>query len=166
MITDLVQIRRLEQQQRGENLRFSSYFKQHRHSDRRLRHFGEQIEAAIDCTACANCCRVGEVALTAKDVEKLAKFVGAGEREFVEQFTALDASGAMILKRNADGCVFLEGNLCSVYEARPHICANFPHVVRGSGSISSRMRRFLDRAGYCPIVYNWIELVKDDIGFR
>ena len=76
-----------------------------------------------------------------------------------------DAAGAKILKRNETGCVFLEGNLCSVYEARPQNCANFPHVVRGTGSISSRMWEFLDRAAYCPIVYNWMEKVKEDIGF-
>jgi uncharacterized protein len=166
MITDLVQIRRLEQQQRGENAKFRAYLRNHRHSDRRLRRFGEQIEAEIDCTACANCCRVTEVGITEKDVEKLAKFVGTSEREFVEQFTSLDKSGAPILRRNEGGCVFLEGNLCSVYEARPVNCANFPHVVRGSGSISSRMWEFLDRVGYCPIVYNWMDTVKEDIGFR
>jgi Fe-S-cluster containining protein len=166
MITDLVQIRRLEQQQRGENAKFRAYLRNHRHSDRRLRRFGEQIEAEIDCTACANCCRVTEVGITEKDIEKLAKFVGTSELEFVDQFTALDQSGARILKRNEGGCVFLEGNLCSVYEARPVNCANFPHVVRGSGSISSRMWEFLDRVGYCPIIYNWMEVVKKDIGFR
>ena len=166
MITDLVQIRRLEQQQRSENARFRAYLKSHRHSDRRLRRFGEEIEAEIDCTACANCCRVTEVGITEKDVEKLAKFVGMSENEFIEQNTTLDDSGARILKRSEIGCVFLEGNLCSVYEARPHNCVNFPHVVRGAGSIASRMWQFLDRAGYCPIVYNWMEKVKDDIGFR
>src|SRR5271167_4379440 len=125
MVTDLVQIRRLEHQQRGENARFRAYLKSHRHSDRRLRRFGEQIEAEIDCTACANCCRVTEVGITGKDIEKLAKFVGASEREFMEQSTALDDTGARILKRNEGGCVFLEGNLCSVYAARPQNCANF-----------------------------------------
>jgi Fe-S-cluster containining protein len=166
MITDLVHNKRLEQQHRGENARFRAYLKSHRHSDRRLRRFGEEIEAEIDCTACANCCRVTEVGITEKDVEKLAKFVGMTDSEFVEQFTALDGEGAMILRRNEGGCVFLEGNLCSVYEARPHNCINFPHVVRGTGSIASRMWQFLDRVGYCPIVYNWMETVKDDIGFR
>jgi hypothetical protein len=166
MITDLVQIRRLEQQQRGENARFRAYLSHHRHSDRRLRRFGEDIEAQIDCTQCANCCRVTEVGITPRDVEKLSKFIGVSEREFVQQFTSRDAAGAMILKREEHGCVFLQGNLCSVYEARPHNCVNFPHVVRGAGSIASRMWEFLDRAGYCPIIYNWMEVVKDDIGFK
>jgi len=165
MITDLVQIRRLELQKRGENARFRAYMKSHRHSDRRLRRFGEEIEAEIDCTQCANCCRVTEVGINDRDVEKLSKFIGVSEREFGQQFTAVDKAGAKILKRNESGCVFLEGNLCSVYEGRPQNCANFPHVVRGTGSIASRMWEFLDRAGYCPIIYNWMEKVKEDIGF-
>src|SRR6202142_2594602 len=103
MLTDLVQIKRLGEQNKEENSRFRAYFRRHRHSDRRLRRFGEEIEAEIDCTACANCCRVTEVGITEKDIEKLAKFVGAGELEFVDQFTALDQSGARILKRNEGG---------------------------------------------------------------
>ena len=39
-------------------------------------------------------------------------------------------------------------------------------MVRGNGSIASRMWEFLDRAAYCPIVYNWMETVKEDMGFR
>jgi AraC-like DNA-binding protein len=99
MITDLVQIRRLEHQKRAENARFRAYLKSHRHSDRRLRRFGEEIEAEIDCTQCANCCRVTEVGINQRDVEKLAKFIGVSEREFADQFTARDAAGAKILKR-------------------------------------------------------------------
>lgn len=71
----------------------------------------------------------------------------------------------MILKRDKNGCVFLKGNLCSVYEGRPQNCANFPHLVRGNGSIASRMWEFLDRTNYCPIVYHWMEKVKKDAGF-
>ena len=166
MLTDLVQIRRLEHQQRSENLRFRAYMKSHRHSDRRLRRFGEEIEAQIDCTQCANCCRVPEVDITERDIEKLAKFVGATRQEFIRDYTQRDEKKGLILKRTESGCVFLRDNLCTVYEARPQNCANFPHLVRGTGSIASRMWRLLDRAGYCPIVYNWMETVKDDIGFR
>jgi Fe-S-cluster containining protein len=166
MLTDLVQISRLERQNRNENSRFRAYLKHHRHSDRRLRRFAEEIEAQIDCTQCANCCRITEVGIIERDISALAKFLGVGHAEFLRDFTQLDAAGARILKRTEAGCVFLEGDLCSVYEARPQNCANFPHLVRGTGSIASRMWRLLDRAGYCPIVYNWMETVKDDIGFR
>lgn len=165
MVTDLVQIRRLGQQKREENFRFRAYLKNHRHSDRRLRRFGEEIEAQIDCTQCANCCRVTDVGITARDVEKLTKFLGMSGDEFLRDFTARDESNDLILKRTEAGCLFLQDNLCSVYEARPQNCMNFPHIVRGSGSIASRMWRFADRAEFCPIVYNWMERVKEDIGF-
>jgi len=166
MLTDLVQIRRLGQQNREQNLRFRSYLKHHRHSDRRLRQFAEEIEAQIDCTQCANCCRVPEVGITERDIEKLAKFLGMTRREFIRDYTQRDEKNALILKRTEAGCVFLQGNLCTVYDARPQNCANFPHLVRGSGSIDSRMWQMVDRAAYCPIVYNWMERVKEDIGFR
>ena len=43
----------------------------------------------------------------------------------------------LILKRTDEtGCVFLKDNLCTVYEARPKSCANYPHLVRGDGSIA------------------------------
>ena len=167
MLTDLVQIRRLGQQNKSENSRFRAYLRNHRHSDRRLRFLAEKIEANIDCTQCANCCRVGEVPLIDRDIEKLAKFIGVSRDEFIRDYTQPAAEGELILKRTDEaGCVFLQGNLCSVYEARPQNCANYPHLVRGTGSIDSRMWEFLKRTEHCPIVYNWMEAVKTDIGFR
>ena len=63
-------------------------------------------------------------------------------------------------------CIFLSGTECTVYEARPGICVDFPHLVRGHGSIAFRMWQFIDRACYCPIVYNALEAYKDEVGFR
>jgi len=165
MLTDLVQIRRLGHQKRNENSRFRAYLRNHRHSDRRLRRFGEDIEAEIDCTQCANCCRVSEVGITDRDIDKLAKFIGVTREEFLRDSTQRDETNDLILKKTDAGCVFLKDNLCTVYEARPQNCANFPHLVRGSGSIASRMWQLVDRAEFCPIVYNWMEKVKEDIGF-
>ncbi len=166
MLTDLVQIRRLGHQNKSENLRFRAYLRNHRHSDRRLRRLGEEIEAEIDCTQCANCCRVSETGISERDIEKLIKFLGVTNEEFLRDYTQRGEDGDLILKRLPSGCVFLNGNLCSVYEGRPQTCANYPHLVRGAGSLDSRMWEFMHRVEVCPIVYNWMEAVKDDIGFR
>jgi hypothetical protein len=72
----------------------------------------------------------------------------------------------IILKRNEKGCVFLDGNSCSIYEARPSTCENFPHLLRGEGSLVSKMWEFKDRACYCPIVYNTLEEFKVETDFR
>ena len=167
MVTDLVQIARLGHKKRDENFRFRAYLKNHRHSDRRLQRFAEEIQEQIDCTQCANCCRVTETGIQERDVERLAKFIGVTREEFLRDYSMSASDGELILKRDEHGCcVFLKGNLCSVYEARPQNCAKFPHLVRGDGSIASRMWQFVDRTSYCPIVYNWMEKVKEDMGFR
>ena len=166
MLTDLVQIDRLGRQKKTENARFRVYLKRHDYSDRRLRRLAEEIESQIDCTQCANCCRVAEAGVKDRDIEKLAKFIGVSREEFLRDYTDRNESNELILKRSESGCVFLEGNLCSVYEARPRSCVNFPNLVRGDGSIASRMWQLVDRATYCPIVYNWMETVKQEMGFR
>ena len=176
MITDLVQIRRLGEKKRGENLRFRKHLKSHAFVERQFRKAGETVEAQIDCRQCAECCRVGDVPLAERDVEHLTRFLGISEKAFFEKYTARGENDVLILRRAAlpdsprpdspVGCVFLSGNDCTVYEARPGNCQRFPHVVRGSGSIVSRMWQFVDRATYCPIVYNWMETVKTLTKFR
>jgi Fe-S-cluster containining protein len=166
MLTDLIQIRRLGENNRQENLRFRKYLKSHEWVERQFRHAAEEVQEAIDCRQCAECCRVTEVQLVERDIEHLAKFLRIKPGKFVSEYTAEGENGEMILKRDAGGCVFLSGNECTVYEARPGNCERFPHLLRGSGSLVSRMWEFVDRATYCPIVYNWMEAVKDLTKFK
>jgi Fe-S-cluster containining protein len=166
MLTDLVQIRRLGEQKRDENFRFRRYIKSHNFVERQFRHAAEEIEEQIDCRRCAECCRVGEVPLAERDVEHLSRFLRISPKRFVEEYTATGEDGELILRRSKAGCVFLDGNDCTVYEARPGNCERFPHLIRGAGSIQSRMWQFVDRAAYCPIVYNWMEAVKNLTKFR
>lgn len=166
MITDLVQIRRLGEQKRGENERFRRHLKTHDFVERRLRHIAEETEAAIDCTTCANCCKVATVRLTERDVAKLAKFLRIKEGRFLRDYTEQSEDEGLILKRDEEaGCVFLSGTECTVYEARPSTCGDFPHLVRGAGSLQSRVWEFIDRACYCPIVYNTLESWKKETDF-
>jgi Fe-S-cluster containining protein len=167
VITDLVQIRRLGEKNRAENLRFRRWIKSHTFVERQFRRAAEEVQAAIDCRQCAECCRVTEVQLAERDVERLARYLGLSRERFLENYTATGEDGELILRRTEEtGCVFLDGNECTVYEARPANCERFPHLLRGSGSLESRMWQFVDRATYCPIVYNWMEKVKDLTNFR
>ena len=167
MLTNLVQIRRLGEKNRQENLRFRKYLKSHEWVERQFRHAAEEIQDAIDCRQCGECCRVTEVELAERDIEQLAKFLRIKPAKFVEEYTTTAEDGEMILRRTKEsGCVFLSGNECTVYEARPGNCERFPHLLRGSGSMVSRMWQFVDRATYCPIVYNWMEKVKELTKFQ
>jgi Predicted Fe-S-cluster oxidoreductase len=166
MLTDLVQIRRLGERERDENLRLRMHLKRRNFQERRLKRIAQEVEEQIDCTACANCCRVATVKLIDRDVEKLARRLGVSPKQFLAEYTREDAEEGRVLIRNAGGCVFLEGNLCSVYDARPQTCVNFPQLIRGAGSLVSRLWEMPDRACYCPIVYNTLEAWKVDLGFQ
>ena len=167
MLTDLVQIRRQGEQNREENLRFRKWIKSHNYVERQFRHAAEEVHSAIDCRECAECCRVGDVPLAERDIDKLARFLRISPHKFRLEYTVEDEENGIILKRDPKtGCVFLSGNECTVYEARPGNCDRFPHLLRGSGSIESRMWEFVDRATYCPIVFNWLEKVKSLTKFR
>jgi Fe-S-cluster containining protein len=167
MITDLVQIKLLGEKKRTENERFRRHLKTHDHSDRILRRIAEGIQEQIDCTVCANCCKVASVKVSERDVERLARHLRVTPAKFLSQYTAeSEAEGTILCQTGEGACVFLDGNECTVYEARPDVCQRFPHVVRGNGSIASRMWQFVDRACYCPIVYNSLEAFKEETGFR
>jgi uncharacterized protein len=166
MITDLVQIRLLGEKKRPENERFRKHMKSRDHSDRILRRIAEGIERQIDCTTCANCCKVATTKVSERDVEHLARYLRIKVAQFLKEYTEQSPEEGTILRRSKEtGCVFLDGTTCTVYDARPETCQKFPHVVRGNGSIASRMWQFADRACYCPIVYNSLEAFKKELGF-
>jgi Fe-S-cluster containining protein len=167
MITDLVQIQRLGTQKIDENKRLRAHLKTHAVAERRLRNIGEKIENAIDCTSCANCCRKATAKLREREIDKLAKYIGVSRREFLRDYVTQTEDEGPILRRTEEkGCIFLEGNLCSVYDVRPMTCEDFPHLVRGTGSLVSRLWVMPERATYCPIAYNTLEAYKEMLGFE
>ncbi len=167
MVTDLIQIKRLGEKKLQENERFRKHMKTHDFPERRFRHVAEEIEEKTDCRACANCCKVAETDITERDVARLAKSFRVSAKQFVAEYTTMSVQEEeLILRRNEHGCIFLDGNDCTVYDVRPDTCRDFPHLVRGAGSLDSRMWQMIDRATYCPIVYNTIEEYKDIVGFK
>ena len=167
MVTDLVEIRQLGEAKAAENLRFRRYLKAHPHPDGSLRETAQEVAEQIDCTQCANCCRETKVSLSDHDIEALAQHLGVGPEAVVRQYTERDSEGgALVLRHNADGCVFLHRNLCLVYEARPRACREFPHLELRGRSLGARMSSVCQRACFCPIVYNTLEIYKQRIGWH
>ncbi|HTA43026.1 MAG TPA: YkgJ family cysteine cluster protein [Bryobacteraceae bacterium] len=168
MITDLIQIKRLGEKKQGENERFRRHLKRHNFPELRFRRVAEEVESQIDCRSCASCCKVAETDVTKRDIDRLARYLGISSREFIERYTTMSAfeQEEPILRRRESGCIFLDGNDCSIYEVRPDTCRDFPHLIRGAGSFESRMWQMVDRATYCPIVYNSLEEFKEIVKFK
>jgi Fe-S-cluster containining protein len=167
LLTDLIEIRRLGEKKREENERLRRHMKRHVFVERRLRIIAEGIEDSIDCTKCANCCRVATVRLLERDIERLSKLHRISRERFLADYTDETEDEGRILKRTDEtGCIFLSGNDCTIYKDRPATCQDFPHLVRGNGSLVSRMWEMPDRATYCPIVYNTLEAFKEETKFQ
>lgn len=161
-----MQIKRIGEKQRGENQRFRSWLKSHNFVERRFKAIAESVEESIDCTECANCCRVATTQIGTRDAERLARYLGVRVETLLRDYTVEAGDEGRILRRKEGGCVFLEGNLCSVYDARPDTCRLFPHLAKGNGSLLSRMWHMPDRAVYCPIVFNSLEQFKTETGYK
>ena len=168
MVTDLVEIRRLGDIQEAENLEFRRYLTAHHCRIEELQTLAVGIERQIDCTACANCCRHSVVSVSQAEIEALATYLDVNREEVVRHSTDPDpeAPGRRILKSKKDGCVFLDGNLCTVYAARPKACRDFPHVTPGSHSLGARVSSLCRWVSLCPILYNAFESYKHRVGFH
>jgi Fe-S-cluster containining protein len=88
-----------------------------------------QVLKQFRCSGCGECCRwTGAVLLEGFDLPRIAAHLGLSEQEFIDGHTQLSPSRRQLaLLDQADGgCVFLKGDRCSVYEARPEQCRTFP----------------------------------------
>jgi len=167
VVTDLVQIRRLAAANEDENIEFRRYVTAHHPAHDALHHVAERVTAEIDCRTCANCCRETIVDVTAEDLAAIAALLKAAPEEVAQIYTTTDgATGVTALKQTADGCVFLAGNLCGIYAARPQACRDFPYLLSTATSLGSRASSIFRRAGMCPIVYNSLEEFKKLTGFH
>jgi uncharacterized protein len=168
VVTDLAEVRRLGEAKAVENLDFRRYLSSHRHPEGPLRVLVGEIERKIDCTACANCCRYSVVAVSREEIETIAEHLGTTPEEVARQHTESDpeAPETRVLRSEKDGCVFLSGNLCTIYEARPRACREFPRIARGRRSLAGRFSSLSRWVPLCPIVYNFFEEYKKLVGYR
>ena len=90
---------------------------------------------SFKCQKCGICCRwPGHVLLTESDITRMAVATGLSEEVFIEQYTMLAANRRQLSLKDIDGnaCIFLKGDGCEFYDARPEQCRNFPHTWRVS----------------------------------
>lgn len=88
-----------------------------------------------NCDDCpAYCCAYPIISLTKRDIRRLARHFELSEEEAKEEFTEQENNRVRKLKQRPDKqmktpvCVFLNQKTrgCSIYEARPQICRDYP----------------------------------------
>ncbi len=162
MVTDLVEIRTLAERHRREDLDFRRYLSAHHHRVEEFQAIAASLQPAIDCKGCANCCRETLVNVSDAEISAIAEFLGMEPAEVTRLYTMRDPEPphSLVLLNDKNGCTFLDGNLCMIYEARPKPCREFPHTASGTHSLGGRVESIWRRASICPIVFNALEEYK------
>jgi len=161
-VTDLAEVFRLGTAKAKENLAFRRHLSARHCGDKTFQMLASEVQHEVDCTACANCCRHGVVPVNQAEIESIARLLGAPPETVVRLYTVSDpeAPGSRTLESSRAGCVFLDGDLCLIYEARPKTCRDFPHVAVGTHSLGGRPSSLARWAALCPIVYYALERYK------
>lgn len=120
------------------------------------------VTAAIDCTACAKCCRALVIAPDYKDVSELAVRVELTTQEFKKKYMRVDGEGDLVFRQRP--CPFLASQRCTVYESRPKLCRSYPYLDQPR--FVDHLNRTLRNVHVCPIVFNTYERLKSDPRLR
>lgn len=93
---------------------------------------------SYDCLKCPGyCCSYPLIALTKRDVERLAKHHGLGFKEARKAFTEEAYGRKYVMRRQPDPhyghiCRFFDTieRRCTIYGARPKVCRDYPNKNR------------------------------------
>jgi len=164
-ITDLEEIRRLAVERHAEfELLRLQLQRRDKLDDAKLDAHVDQVAApiiaAIDCKQCANCCRSLDVYLVEDDASRLAEGLliplAEIETRYVDPAAEVEEWG----KLRQRPCVFLKGNLCSVYQHRPESCRVYPAFTP---DFRWTLEDTIEGASLCPIIYNVLVALCDQL---
>jgi Fe-S-cluster containining protein len=168
VVTDLAEVFRLGTAKTEENLAFRRHLSARHAADKPFQILASEVQQQVDCTACANCCRHSVVPVSKAEIEKIARFLDVSQETITRVYTVPDPDdpASRLLLNSGEACVFLDGNLCMIYEARPKACRDFPHVTVGTHSLGGRPASLARWAALCPIIYNALEHYKHLTGYH
>lgn len=122
----------------------------------------DEISPKIDCTLCGNCCKSLMVGIKPEERIFFAEHFQLSNEEAAEKYLATGINGDTIMSNMP--CVFLKENSCTIYEDRFSDCREFPHLHQDG--FVNRLFSVLSSYGMCPIVFNVVEAMKTELGFR
>lgn len=117
----------------------------------------EEAFKKIDCLDCANCCKTTGPLLLQKDIDRLAKAINIRPTAFLEKYLRVDEDSDTVFK--AMPCPFIgNDNHCSVYDARPNACREYPHTQQRN--VLQKLKITYENTMICPAVAQIAEGLK------
>lgn len=113
----------------------------------------------MECLDCGNCCKSISPAVNDRDIERIGKFLKKKPSEVLTQYLKLDEDGDYVFP--VQPCPFLGAdNYCSIYDARPKACREYPHTDR------SKQHQILhitaQNIAICPVVFDIVKELRQE----
>jgi Fe-S-cluster containining protein len=163
--TNLETINLIGQQKEKENWKFRSYLKnldiRTNQLDKIVHKINDEVTSQIDCTKCANCCKVNYPVLDEKDIAKFSSSQNGSIREFKSAYLLISKEEKGKYNFNSMPCPFLKDNKCTNYTNRPKDCESYPHLYKDK--FITRLMGVIEYYPICPIVFNVYERLKKDL---
>lgn len=120
---DIGKYHQLALQKQKEHRKFLATLKKKapKNLDKIVQEVHTEVFREIDCTKCANCCKILGPLFTESDISRIAKHFRMRLPVFEDMYLRVDEDNDKVFKSMP--CPFLgEDNLCSIYDVRPKAC--------------------------------------------
>jgi uncharacterized protein len=136
--------------------------------DKLAKQLHQEAFQIVDCTRCANCCKTMDVALTDKDITRIAGHLGMTTEDFIAKYLEPgeeqgydEEKGCLWIRQKP--CPFLgEDNRCTIYDLRPAVCRDYPYTDKKE--FTTRSHGHSRNALLCPAVFWIVEQMKRRAG--
>ncbi|MCB4942759.1 YkgJ family cysteine cluster protein [Streptococcus mutans] len=157
---DIGKYHQLALQKQKEHRKFLATLKKKaaKNLDKIVQEVHTEVFREIDCTKCANCCKILGPLFTEADISRIAKHFRMRLPVFEDMYLRVDEDNDKVFKSMS--CPFLgEDNLCSIYDIRPKACREFPHTDRKK--IYQINHLTIQNTLICPAVYLFVEKLQE-----
>lgn len=157
---DIGKYHQLALQKQKEHRKFLATLKKKapKNLDKIVQEVHTEVFREIDCTKCANCCKILGPLFTESDISRIAKHFRMRLPVFKDMYLRVDEDNDKVFKSMP--CPFLgEDNLCSIYDIRPKACREFPHTDRKK--IYQINHLTIQNTLICPAVYLFVEKLQE-----
>lgn len=157
---DIGKYHQLALQKQKEHRKFLATLKKKapKNLDKIVQEVHTEVFREIDCTKCANCCKILGLLFTESDISRIAKHFRMRLPVFEDMYLRVDEDNGKVFKSMP--CPFLgEDNLCSIYDIRPKACREFPHTDRKK--IYQINHLTIQNTLICPAVYLFVEKLQE-----